>query len=872
LWIAGATDARRTGILPWSSWRIMSVAVGCSECGSPVYPEDRFCGACGAPQSVASADVAVSTSSADHAARLLAELRALTAGEYEIRGEIGRGGMAVVYLAYDLRLNRKVAIKAMLPDLAFRDGMEERFKREARTAARLDHPNIVVIYSVRDSGVPLFFVMKYVDGAPLDAVLHAHGPLPIPVVQGLLLQLCAALQHAHDDGVVHRDVKPANILIDMRGTVQVTDFGIAKAVDSSNLTRTGMTIGTPTYMCPEQCLCKPQTPASDQYSLGVVAYELLTGVPPFAGSAVEIQWAHVREMPPWVSTLRPDCPGSLATAIMRMLAKDPSERWPTLRHALPLIAAGLAPEADGGRPELSELVRASASARPAYAITPPSPVPRQASPRGTPSPPPVVRGDGPREPVARVDVEPNVIAVTEHTSVQLTVRAYTAKGREIVDPVVTFRCADPGFATIDADGLLRGVTPGQTTAAVSVADASASVIITVERAFTATLGVVPAPARSRRPLLIGVAAALVVVTGAAALFATHKPKEQVLAAAPSAPTPTQTTSPGTVAPKPVALPPKAVPNVPPVIPADTVVATLELTDPSPLALDVGETRSLIARVLNKSGELLPTVPVRWESSTPSVAAVDVDGVLTAAGVGRTLVTARVGQRKRVVTVDVKEAVPVRVSVSIARDSVQVGESVPASAQVFDRHNAPFAQGVAWRSLNENVATVDEGGVVHALGAGRATVVATAGKLADSVSIVVLGAAQRASEVPAAPTPASPSAPAAPTAADAQAIADTVVTMIERRVVRLDQLIQGDTVAGPKFRRFLDTNEPSAKLSAAPNAGEVRSGAVRVAFGVVLEWEAGTTHRERTANLETVVESVKGGWAIREIRFPGGFTP
>jgi hypothetical protein len=136
----------------------------------------------------------------------------------------------------------------------------------------------------------------------------------------------------------------------------------------------------------------------------------------------------------------------------------------------------------------------------------------------------VVRGDGPREPVARVDVEPNVIAVTEHTSVQLTVRAYTAKGREIVDPVVTFRCADPGVATIDADGLLRGVTPGQTTAAVSVADASASVIITVERAFTATLGVVPAPARSRRPFLIGVAAALVVVTGGAALFATHKPK------------------------------------------------------------------------------------------------------------------------------------------------------------------------------------------------------------------------------------------------------------------------------------------------------------------------------------------------------------
>src|SRR5687767_3944481 len=167
--------------------------------------------------------------------------------------------MAVVYLAYDLRLNRKVAIKAMLPHLAFHDGMEERFKREARTAARLDHPNIVVIYSVRDAGDPLYFVMKYVDGAPLDAVVRGHGALPIPVVQGLLLQRCGALQYANTNGVGHRDVKPANILVDSRGNVQVTDFGIAKAVDSVQLTQTGMAIGTPTYMCPEQCTGHPQT-------------------------------------------------------------------------------------------------------------------------------------------------------------------------------------------------------------------------------------------------------------------------------------------------------------------------------------------------------------------------------------------------------------------------------------------------------------------------------------------------------------------------------------------------------------------------------------------------------------------------------------
>ena len=148
-----------------------------------------------------------------YGARLLAQLRQATLGEYEVRGEIGRGGMAAVYLAYDLRLNRKVAIKLMLPELAFHEGMEDRFKREARTAAKLDHPNIVVIYSVRDDADLLYFVMKFIEGASLEQLVRRHAPLPLAIAQHVLVQLAGALQYAHDEGVVHRDVKPANVLI-----------------------------------------------------------------------------------------------------------------------------------------------------------------------------------------------------------------------------------------------------------------------------------------------------------------------------------------------------------------------------------------------------------------------------------------------------------------------------------------------------------------------------------------------------------------------------------------------------------------------------------------------------------------------------------
>ena len=263
--------------------------------------------------------------------RQVEALRLATAGHYDIRGELGRGGMATVYLAHDLALDRKVAIKVMSPALAMGDGIE-RFKREARTAASLSHPNIIPVFGVYHTEDLLYFVMKYVEGRPLDGIIRELGALPIPMVQAILGQVASAFGYAHRHGVIHRDIKPANILIDDEGWAVVTDFGIAKVSDSKGLTMTGLSVGTPTYMSPEQVAGDGVTPASDQYALGVLAYEMLTGKPPFQGAnSMAMMYAHVHHPPPPLEAARPDCPAALRDAVMRMLAKDPAERWPTRR-------------------------------------------------------------------------------------------------------------------------------------------------------------------------------------------------------------------------------------------------------------------------------------------------------------------------------------------------------------------------------------------------------------------------------------------------------------------------------------------------------------------------------------------------------------
>ena len=335
---------------------------------------DRFCGTCGNPIT-GSALISGEGMRFDPWVELLQKLRSATLGEYEIKGELGRGGMAAVFLAHDLQLNRRVAIKVMLPGLTYGERMWDRFLAEARTAAKLDHPHIVYIHSVKEKDRFLYFVMKHIDGRSLDDMLSQHQAFPIPVAQTILAEVAKALDYAHREGVIHRDIKPANIMVDQKGQSIVMDFGIARAAETEHFTQTGATIGTPAYMSPEQCHGAETSAASDQYSLGILAYELLTGAPPFTGTPIELQIAHMQDTPVPIRDRRSELSLELSGAVMRMLLKKPEERWPSLRELVPIFARGLDAHGDEPRDELIAMVKAGAPRRKSFPATPISPMP-----------------------------------------------------------------------------------------------------------------------------------------------------------------------------------------------------------------------------------------------------------------------------------------------------------------------------------------------------------------------------------------------------------------------------------------------------------------------------------------------------------------
>src|SRR2546427_481231 len=312
---------------------------------------------------------------------LVTRLRKALGSSYTIEGEIGRGGMGVVYQARDERLKRQVAIKVLPPELAFREEIRIRFLREAETAARLSHPHIVPIHSVGEGPDGLvYFVMAYVDGESLAARLKRRGRLPAEEARRVMIETADALGAAHAVGIIHRDVKPDNILLEgSRGRVVVTDFGIAKALSSTTgsatLTATGVAIGTPHYMSPEQAAGDREIDGrSDLYSLGVVSYQTLTGELPFSAPTVPgILMKHITEQAPRVVAKRPDCPPDLESCVMRCLEKDPEDRWPTADALRRSLEARTATAYRSRRPSAGAAARASRFPPPAAFPVPRSP-------------------------------------------------------------------------------------------------------------------------------------------------------------------------------------------------------------------------------------------------------------------------------------------------------------------------------------------------------------------------------------------------------------------------------------------------------------------------------------------------------------------
>jgi eukaryotic-like serine/threonine-protein kinase len=270
----------------------------------------------------------------------------LIAGRYELEKLVGSGGMSNVFRAHDRLLERTVALKILHEQYTRDDDYVERFRREARAVAKLAHPNIVTVIDRGEQDGRQFIVFEYVDGPNLKDLTRS-GPLQMNEAIGLTLQVARALSFAHDRGLVHRDVKPQNVLLNEDGQAKVTDFGIARSLDVQGVTQTGTVLGTSDYIAPEQARGQKVDPKTDIYSLGAVLYELLVGEVPFSGdNFVAVAMRHVNEPVPSVLENRPDCPARLDLAIQRAMAKDPDDRFGSMDELVAELEACLA-ELDG---------------------------------------------------------------------------------------------------------------------------------------------------------------------------------------------------------------------------------------------------------------------------------------------------------------------------------------------------------------------------------------------------------------------------------------------------------------------------------------------------------------------------------------------
>jgi len=414
----------------------------CLRCHTPLPNGSKFCYACGAD--VTGGGTLGATASG--IAGLMARLQRLVEGKYKVDRMLGKGGMGAVFLAHDLTLEREVAIKVLPPDISMDEHIVKRFQQEAKTAARLDHPNIIPIYRVESDGGLNYFVMKYVEGTSLEDVLDQKQSLTFDYIQRVLWEAACALGHAHQRGVVHRDVKPANIMFDHDGRVMLTDFGISKALQAaSGFTGTGMIIGTPHYMAPEQAKGGTVDGRADQYSLGVVAYRMITGELPYSGDSVHtILYKHIFEEIPRVSGKRAGTPEYLTNAVSRALSKEPDQRFATMEE----FATAVWPE----QPVTAPRPGAHKGQRRPPPMPPPS-GPRPARTAAADAPTEVTNAPttpipraGMKIPVAKQKRSSVVMVAGALVVVAIGVGGYLALARKSASPTVT---APPPTATVE---------------------------------------------------------------------------------------------------------------------------------------------------------------------------------------------------------------------------------------------------------------------------------------------------------------------------------------------------------------------------------------------------------------------------------------
>jgi serine/threonine-protein kinase len=658
-------------------------------------------------------------------------LRAALAGELEIEGELGHGGMAAVFRARELALNRRVAIKVMAPGLLLGEGMVDRFRQEAITVANLQHANIVAVHGVRTVEDLHLFVMQYIPGRSLERVLRDQGRLSLTATRAILYHVGSALDYAHRRGVIHRDVKPANIILDADGDPVVTDFGIAKVAETPGYTRVGTVVGTPAYMSPEQCMGYDVGPASDQYALGIVAYEMLSGQTPFTGGGLALMRAHTDHEPPPLRAARADVPERLEAAVMRMLAKKPEARFPDLAAAIdaleahPLSALGpvraemsaLAGAADA-ETSLAEIVRAPRSPAPA------SPVP---------SPPVSDRGaktirSGVKSIALGAPAEPMEVG----DCVVIEATPQTESGARASHVRLTWASSNPDVAAVDAAGVVTAKSVGAAAISASAGSIRSSVDVAVVDPRVTAIEI-DAPAEVRAGARATLSARALDRHGHTvdALVTWVSRNESVASVNDTGSLTAKRRGSAVIVAQAVDVA-RAVTITITAAPVRDVVI-----DGVPPVLVVGRTAMVRAIVrAGRAGDDDRPRDIEWKSSDPGIATIAADGTLTARSPGRATITATADGVRGEARVTVV-SVPAHSIVVVAPPSpLRLGDRVSLEATVYDAAGRTLDRQVAWRSSDPRVVSVDSDGRLVAQAEGWSIITAEADGIEAHTEAVV----------------------------------------------------------------------------------------------------------------------------------------